>query len=175
MKALRWFVYDAKLRMSSFWHLVFPLFGRSPKPEYDTHGWAPLHRAVMKSDLGSVKRLLSTGSDPNVRSRRGELTSLHLAAQLGDEQLCLALLEAGANPNIPEYVDGLTPLYHAIEAGSAETVGLLLCFGADARIRTRWGNNILEWEKAMTDNEIIQDFLYDVLGWRAYLMAIDGD
>lgn len=171
MRQWRWLAYDIELKISALWFSL-ARFRRGFKKDqvYDSAGWACLHRAVMAGNLRLVKELLSAEARPDLKSRRGELTALHLAARAGWLDICRTLLEYGANPNAREYTDGLTPLHLAIETGEVELVALFLRRRANPRVRTRQGENILDWARSKIDDEEIEDLLREALGWRVFFL-----
>ena len=68
--------------------------------------------------------------EPGERQAPGNLTALHLAVMMGQEDLCAQLLASGADPNAAE-ANGSTPLHFAARLGSAELCGALLRAGAN--------------------------------------------
>ena len=94
-------------------------------------GDAPLHVAVAKGLVGTVRALLKADANPSVRDGQGQ-TPLHLA-ELGSP-IFKALLVAGA-----VYTSGDAPLHVAVSDGLVDTVGVLLEWGADPNIRDSQG------------------------------------
>lgn len=65
-----------------------------------------------------MKKLLSLGADPNVRTNQG-VTPLHMAARLPSRNVVLTLLRAGAYRNYCTTA-GLSPADFAKKAGDEE-------------------------------------------------------
>ena len=71
----------------------------------------PLHVAANAGDLSAVEKLLSAGTDVNLRDVH-DWTALHYAAGNGDAALVTALLAAGADHSIKNF-EHETPLAQA--------------------------------------------------------------
>src|SRR5262245_19142072 len=56
--------------------------------------WTPLHWAVHANDRKIVGLLLERGANPNAADTTG-VTALHLAAEIGSQELVKSLLDAG--------------------------------------------------------------------------------
>ena len=82
------------------------------------HGWSALHYAATQGNDEYVKKLLSLGADPNVRTNQG-VTPLHMAARLPSRSVILTLLRAGAYRNYCT-TSGLSPSDFAKKAGDEE-------------------------------------------------------
>ncbi|SVD73256.1 uncharacterized protein METZ01_LOCUS426110, partial [marine metagenome] len=95
-------------------------------------GYAPLHTAVLRSDVQLVKMLLAHGADPNIRITRGSRvprstnwwvlpgflaggTPYLLAAKYTELEIMRILSSHGADPFLPTQ-DGTTPLMMAAGA-----------------------------------------------------------
>jgi len=91
-------------------------------------GKRPIHAAVLKDRVKTVKFLIESQADVNLTTRSSN-TPLHLAAKKGNKALVKMLLEAKAEVNVlnSHYV---TPLHLAIESGFPEVVDLLCQKGA---------------------------------------------
>ena len=90
----------------------------------------PLHEAAKEGDLAKVKRLITEGSDVNVRDEIG-FTPLHFAAYRGYKDVAGLLILKGANVNAADNKD-TTPLHLAAVRGHKEIVELLIVKGANA-------------------------------------------
>ncbi|MBL8020758.1 MAG: ankyrin repeat domain-containing protein [Leptospirales bacterium] len=66
----------------------------------DSHGRAPLHLAVGRGDLDTVRVLLEAGANPNTQDQDG-VTPLNLArSYAGTGDIAALLLNAGADPKL---------------------------------------------------------------------------
>ena len=91
-----------------------------------------LLEALIDGDSVRVDRMLSEGTDPNVRDSAG-WTALHFAAERQDAALIERLLATGAEVDVADEF-GNTPLWRAVftyRNGSAEPIRALLAAGAD--------------------------------------------
>jgi ankyrin repeat protein len=86
----------------------------------------PLHYAVEKGHLATVKALLDAGAEPSVSTANGE-TCLHLACKIGAVQLVPLFLSL-IHIRTP---DGMSPLYVASSHGHLDIVKLLMTSGSD--------------------------------------------
>jgi ankyrin repeat protein len=105
-------------------------------------------------DLGSLRKLLDHGFDPNRPNWIGR-TFLHRAAERGDTGLASALLEYGADINAVELEHGGTPLAAAAREGQVEMVRFLIERGADPAAPTEspWATP-LAWAEKKGHREI---------------------
>ena len=97
-----------------------------------------LHDAVMRGDVAQVTRLLSEGSDVNVRDRYTGSTPLHRAGLTARKDIMELLLAKGADVNAKND-DGRTPLHVVVLTAQKDLVELLLAKGADVNARDRDG------------------------------------
>jgi hypothetical protein len=83
--------------------------------------------------------LLTSGADPNIRNKVGEVP-LHQAADAGQDKLVQLLLENHADPNVVscgrDYLDGETPLHKGAKRGHHRVCQMLLTHRADPDIKT---------------------------------------
>jgi ankyrin repeat protein len=93
---------------------------------------APIQSAAAGRHRKIVKMLLENGADPNIREQGG-YTSLHAAAENGDEETIRTLLFGGADLTLKSS-DGKTALDLAIAAGH-EKATLLLGEGITKRFQ----------------------------------------
>jgi len=102
-----------------------------------------LMQAVISSDLGAAKLLMSLGESPSAPASDG-FSLLHKAVDEATEAatdlergkalaILTALLEGGADPNV-QGIDG-TPLHRAAGAGDIDAARILLAHGADPEVR----------------------------------------
>lgn len=87
------------------------------------NGWQPLHHAVHKNQLASVRALLAAGAEVDGTNPDG-LTPLMLAASQGEGEIVEALLAAGADPR-RRGPHGDNALTYAVFGGDARTVRAL--------------------------------------------------
>lgn len=87
-----------------------------------------------------ARLLLEHGADILRRDGNGA-TTLHLAAEAGNEALVKLLLET-MDPDELDY-SRQTPLCKAVQGGKDNVVRLLLAAGADVNLKDIWGNSAL--------------------------------
>lgn len=107
--------------------------------------WTALIFAAAENRREVVSTLLKNGADvhaktaPDEREKGGgEITALHIAAQLWSAQTTQKLLLSGADPNAAS-AHGDTPLHFAVRARSIPCAALLLFHGASATARNKEG------------------------------------
>jgi len=102
-------------------------------------GWSALYRAVICGHYEASQLLLTSGADPNIRNKVGEVP-LHQAADAGQDKLVHLLLDHHADPNVlscgSDYLDGETPLHKAAKRGHHRVCQLLLTHKADPEMKT---------------------------------------
>jgi ankyrin repeat protein len=104
-------------------------------------GGESLIEVVRKGRQGTLKRLLATGADANVK-RMGGTTALMFAAKDGNVEIVKALLDAGAKPNTTDS-DGDTALIYAALDGRVDAARALLEAGADLNSKNNKGQTAL--------------------------------
>lgn len=100
-------------------------------------GSIPLHYAVAKRHLSTVRKVTLHGADSFALDKQG-CAALHLCAKhlLSDDLVIVQLsVEAGALLEVRDWRE-LTPLQVSAERGSDQTVKLLLAIGADVNSRS---------------------------------------
>ena len=100
-----------------------------------------LRICTMLNHIQSLRLLLEVGIDPIACDENGE-SLLHLAARLGHQECVAALLERPQVGGVVDYQDHLlrsTALIEACRSGHIQAVELLLCAGADTKIRDALG------------------------------------
>jgi ankyrin repeat protein len=115
----------------------------------NVHGWTALHLAAQKSDIHSthpkltiVSMLVEAGSDINSRINGG-FTSLHIAAEHGNEALVKLLLDAGVNINTSPSREH-SALALAAGNGQKGVARLLIEAGANVNSQDMYGNSALK-------------------------------
>ncbi|KAI0128366.1 hypothetical protein BJ170DRAFT_324833 [Xylariales sp. AK1849] len=93
----------------------------------------PLMTVAAKGYLDTVKVLLKGGADPNAMSEAMRVTAIHMAAEMGNEEIVEALIQACAEVNV-RTITNTTPLHQAAMKGHLQVVEILL--GAGAEINT---------------------------------------
>uniref|UniRef100_A0A6P7GX78 Uncharacterized protein LOC114344022 n=1 Tax=Diabrotica virgifera virgifera TaxID=50390 RepID=A0A6P7GX78_DIAVI len=109
----------------------------------------PLHLAVEKECLETVRKLLSYGADVNFQDIDGE-SPLHKSVKC--TRLAELLVLHGADIDLPDFNNRNTPLHIAAEKECVETVCMLLYYGADANINNRF--NFTPFMKAIFSRNI---------------------
>lgn len=91
----------------------------------------PLFEAVTNADISRIRGLIVSGKIPvgAHRDATSNVTALHEAAVLGDEDVCNELLNHGADVNYPD-AKGMTPLVYAALSGNFAFARRLLDAGA---------------------------------------------
>lgn len=105
----------------------------------------------------SAKILLEHGADVDHSDNYG-CTALHIAAELGNEELVKLYLDYGADID-PESSSSTTPLMHAAIGGSLSVVKILLEHGADPGKYDINGDTSLDHAIQKRNNEIILFFM----------------
>lgn len=98
--------------------------------------------AVQDGKVARVKRLLTSGADPDYADELGD-TAVHHAAR-GDAAILQLLLDAGANPNARN-AGGISPLMLAAGSGRTEMIELLRKAGARLDIKDYQGSSAYDW------------------------------
>lgn len=95
-----------------------------------------LINSVKKNDYEKAKESISSGTDVNIKSRKG-LTPLHIATNNNNIKIVELLLEKGANVNIDTSSIGLKPIHIACynNNNNIEMVKLLLSHGAKVNVK----------------------------------------
>lgn len=107
-------------------------------PPHDTrrHGRTNLlHRAITQANCKVVTELLKCGyRNLEAKNQEGQ-TALHLASQMGHDQIVEELISCGANVNCRD-TEGYTPLHFACQNNLLSTVKILLTIaGANIQLR----------------------------------------
>lgn len=106
--------------------------------------------AVLFSDEGYVRKLLSQGADPNTNNKN--YSTLYTALEKGDLTIARLLLEHNADPN--ENFNGESLLGAAAKCGCHEAARLLLEFGANKDFISTDGKTPSVYAKENGDDEL---------------------
>lgn len=130
----------------------------------DEDGRTALHFAVYYNHYGTVKMLLDSGANVNVKEHSHEggfggwgWYPLHLALRNEDRDMIRLLIDHGADVNAVR-TDGWTPLYTAAYHGQPDMIALLISKGANVRVgnseplRIALSQNKLEAAKVMLEH-----------------------
>lgn len=119
--------------------------GADPNKQ-DVDRQTPLYHAVAASKrpqeedkaLDTVAVLISGGASSNIPDKSG-ITPLHVAAELGNTQICIHLMKDGrAQVNAIDQ-HGATPLHYAVYQGRWHVTEVLLSFGACSAVQDNAG------------------------------------
>jgi uncharacterized protein len=136
--------------------------GKRPKKKdrvgVDRLGRTPLHYAALDGDVGLIRQLLASGSNPDAADDNG-WTPLHFAAQNNAAVAIAALLTAGAAVDARD-AHGNTPLSTAVfnSRGSGEVIKLLRSHGADPYVRNLHGVSPLSLARTIANFDVRQFF-----------------
>lgn len=97
----------------------------------------PLFDCIIRDDLESLQDLISDDSRCVNQADDDELTPLHLAVEMGKEQMVKMLIENGADINHRTLDLRMSPLHLSVRNGSMVITDLLLSNGADINIRNK--------------------------------------
>ena len=86
----------------------------------------------------TVFLLISHGADVNIPDKSG-ITPLHVAAELGNSEICIHLLKEGNAQVNAQDQHGATPLHYASYQGHRHVSELLLCQGACSTVQDNAG------------------------------------
>jgi ankyrin repeat protein len=95
----------------------------------------PLHEAAGNGEDESVRQLIASGHDVDLRDEERGDSSLHTAIGEGNLSTTRLLLDLGANPNLSDFA-GRTPLHTAALQGDSEIIQVLLDGGAEVDSQT---------------------------------------
>ena len=121
---------------------VLLLVGAGPGEPED-----PLLEAAQQGNLEAVRTLIEEGTDVNAALGDG-MTSLHWAAQVGNEALVDLLLLAGADVESETRLGAFRPIHLASSFGHAEVLAKLLDAGADPNVPNANGSLPLHFAAA---------------------------
>src|SRR5437899_4703247 len=114
-------------------------------------------RAAKQNDSGTVRLLLSNGTNPNQTDEESR-SGLHYAAMSGNLRIIAILIKAGARLDPKEKL-GNTPLHLAVERDQAEAAKLLLDAGAAVDPESKSGMTPLMVAASRGNVEIVNALL----------------
>lgn len=117
--------------------LAVPFAVESQQPE----GKSPIIDAAVRGDVDAVRRMLSSGANPNQKNSLGQ-TPLLYASYFGHAEVVKLLLEAGAAVNA-RVGNGPNPLILSSNKGHLEVVKLLIFAGANVEVVQEDGGTAL--------------------------------
>lgn len=110
------------------------------------HNKTPLHAAVSRANVESVKLLIGAGADVNMEHTFGyKNTAMHTAAYLGNVECLQLLFDNKANINAANNEMKITPLHAALLRGRPRAVKFLLENGADPLAKDANGETPLDY------------------------------
>jgi ankyrin repeat protein len=105
-----------------------------------------------------VRLLLAHGANPALQTSAGEV-ALHIAASVGQADVCRLLLKAGCEPAVSD-CKGMTPLLCAVHQGHVQVVELLhRQWGADLSITHSDGDKVLHIAAASGSPDMLEYLL----------------
>ncbi|KAL4173341.1 hypothetical protein KRP22_008494 [Phytophthora ramorum] len=110
-------------------------------------------RAVYRADKYQVRDMLDDGVvDANIADQHG-WSGLHWAASQNHSDLVKLLVQKGTQVNAIDQINGWTALHVAVVRESVACVHILLSSGADARIKDKYGDTVVECLQAASRNK----------------------
>ena len=106
----------------------------------DRNGWTALHLAVRAKRVATVKYLLSTNLNINLRNKQG-YTALHVAVRLGLANMVQLLFENGADIAVAA-PGGWAAIHFAAEMGLSDLIEVLKSPRVKARSMSKFDQNL---------------------------------
>ena len=120
--------------------------------ETDANGFTILHLAATEDQIEIQTILVRAGANVNAKTNNGA-TPLHMTSHSEFAEL---LLRSGADINSLAK-DGETPLHSiAVERDKNDVFEMLLKFGANPKLKNKWGETALDLAKSRKDSEKIR-------------------
>ena len=123
--------------------------------EPDDNGYFPIHHAAQYGNDEAIKTMLKRGIEVDMQTKHYKLTSLHVAANVGQSVVVETLVMAGANIEALTF-NGLTPIRLATNTNHVEVVKILLKKGATPNTCDYEGNTPLHVAVDQGNNKIIE-------------------
>jgi ankyrin repeat protein len=112
------------------------------RTKYTSRHQFDMYSAIVVGDINRVKELVDKGFEINYNMNNfANLSPLHIAADIGSEEIVTYFIANGADANIKDTND-VTPIFSAVKNGHSKCVFLLIKGGADITIRTKYGNKL---------------------------------
>jgi ankyrin repeat protein len=144
-----------KKRVFFFLIVVFEgVFSLSAHAQEKTFPPKAIIVAAYKGDVETVKEILATNPDKNVRDSFGR-TALHDAMFQKNMEVIRLLLEYGFDVNDASPINGYTPLHDAVLVNNVDAAKLLLEFGADKTIKDTEGFTPLDRARKTGKREMV--------------------
>lgn len=120
--------------------------------ETDKNGYTILHLAATEDQIDIQTILVRAGANVNAKTKDG-FTPLHMTSEPEFAEL---LLRNGADVNSLGK-DGETPLHSiAVEREKNDVFEVLLKFGANPKLKNKWGETALDLAKSRQDSEKVR-------------------
>lgn len=97
-------------------------------------GMTAMHWSAVNGNLKTLELLLTAKAAVDPKTRLGDYTPLHLAAERGNGAIVARLLAAGSNPTAATST-GVLPIHLAADSGNVDAVKALLDKGADVNAK----------------------------------------
>ena len=108
----------------------------------DKNGWTALHNSIRRGSYKLFMYFYGMGADIYLKTKKG-FNCLHIAASIGDLDLCKTLIyNHNFDINLKSN-DGWTTLHFSAEAGSYESITFFVGMGSDIYLKTNNGTNCL--------------------------------
>ncbi len=122
----------------------------------------PVHAAVAREKLDSLRCLVENGADPNTFDANGKTPLIFSLVEKKPFFVVQALIECGADPNLSDRL-GHVPLLLVVSSkdSSVEVVNALLNVGADPLVKDREDSPLIGIAIAYASPEIVARLLQD--------------
>ena len=114
-----------------------------------------IHKAVSEKNIQAVKQHLAAGTDVNAKGLNNAKTPLHIAANVGHNEITELLIANGADVNAKS-LHSQTPLHNAAVYGQKDFVELLIANGADVNATKGAGGTALHSAANFGHKEVVE-------------------
>jgi hypothetical protein len=142
----RLFHFFCRLNFVQAAHGLPPLIAFNSRPN---ERCTPLQLLVWAGRWDRLRPAIAAGADVNASFAPGAPPILHLAVDADDVSMLYALLELGADHTLRDAA-GFTALLAACQRGRPDCAEALLLFGANRRVCTSLGRNVLDVAQTST-------------------------